>query len=123
MTERKQIVVVDVPAGITASEAEQLLNDACQPGYYLRAVTPLANGDSRAFFALRIQPEQKEHRPLSNIDGKEDEALAIIRAHSDDSIFSIVQRLQAVGIKRGKNWVSWKRQEMLGGKGAKFTSE
>jgi hypothetical protein len=112
MTDKRPIVVVDVPAGIAADETAQMLNDVCKRGYELRAVTATSDGHSRAFLSICVQPEQRIHGRGRDADGKESEALTIIRAHMDDSVFRLIQRLKDAGIKRGKNWVGWKRQEL-----------
>ena len=67
---------------------------------------------SRFLRTTVTQKKTEQSRPLRNADGKEDEALAIIRAHRSDSTFNLVERLKAAGIQRGKSWVSWKRKEM-----------
>lgn len=106
-SDKKHIVVIDIPSTSTAEEAAEMLNAVCDRGYYMRMVTPgLDGGAARAYFASRAQPEQKEPKPIRNTDGKDDDALAIIRAHIGDPISHLVRRLQAVGIKRGKTWVA-----------------
>ncbi len=109
MTEtQKRIAVVDVPGTATAEEAEQLLNAACDRGYYVLSIVPGLTG-VRAFLGKRRDPKLRGKQT----DGRHGEAMAIIKAHPRDSIRKLVGRLAAVGIKRGRTWVSEKRMELL----------
>jgi hypothetical protein len=109
---KKSVLVVDVPGTLTADEAEQLLNDACKPGYYPRAIVPGLDGSSRAYFALRVQSDSKESHPRRDADGKESEAISIIRAHVNESASRLERRLASSGIKRSQNWIGKKRLPM-----------
>ena len=114
MTEpTRQILVADVPADATAEEAEALLNAVCDRGYYVLAITPGLNGGARGFFGRRREPKSASR--LRNRDGREAEALDIIRRWSDESCRVLQKRLGAAGIKRGHSWVSEKRALIRGG--------
>ena len=104
----KRILVVDVPRGATAEEAEQLLNAPYDEGYYLdRLFDGFAEGIVRGFYKLRVKPER---------DGAEDEAaLAIVKEHPKASVREVVEFLKQAGIKRGRSWVSQKRFELYAG--------
>ena len=52
-------------------------------------------------------------RATGNRDGREKEALAIIREYPCDSSRELVERLEEVGIKRGRNWVCEKRRQLV----------
>lgn len=52
--------VVDIPAGVTAEVAEQLLNAPCDDGYYQFNMTHSGLPDgvtARVFYRLRVKPE------------------------------------------------------------------
>jgi hypothetical protein len=101
-------LVLEIGENESASDLQARLDKAGEDGFFLVNVV-----GRLAFLRTTVtQPKQKESKPLSNVDGKENEALDIIKAHMGDSIFNLVQRLNAVGIKRGKNWVCWKRREL-----------
>ena len=101
-------LVLEIGENESASDVQARLNKAGEDGFFLVNVV-----GRLAFLRTTVTQPKQESRPLGNADGKESEALAIIMAHSGDSIFNLVQRLQAAGIERGKNWVCWKRRELL----------
>jgi hypothetical protein len=109
--EKKRIMVVDVPLSDMAEAAEQRLNDVCEAGYYIIAIQPGERGTSRAFFGLRTRSDRSPDEPKPDDRNQKDGvALGILRAHINDSIFTLVRRLESAGIKRGRNWVSEKRR-------------
>ena len=55
---------------------------------------------------------QNEH-PRSDRDGQEVKALAIMKANPDKSIARILDLFKEAGIRRGHNWASAKRRELL----------
>jgi hypothetical protein len=113
-SERKRIVVVDVPKTCTAEKAEEMLNAACEQGYYVFAIHPGEGGGSRAFFNLRTRLEPGEvPKPRRDVDGREADAIAIIKANPARSITQLLGLFKQAGIKRGHNWVSIKRREIL----------
>lgn len=57
---KKQFRVVDIPAGATAEQAEQLLNEPCAAGYYLRSINMWPDKSARAVFNLRAKPEKED---------------------------------------------------------------
>ena len=106
------IIVVDVPLNATPEYAEHILNAACERGYYVLAILPGVMGGARGYFGKRRAPLLRGNKPKSNTDGKQDAALAIIKANPGDSIRQLVNRMQDAGIIRGKTWVSEKRMEL-----------
>ncbi len=112
LMEEKTIIAVDVPAGTTAQESEDILNAPSARGYYLVQIVPGAGTSAaRAFFKLRVRPE-KALKPLNtrtlnwrDRDGKTVEAEAIIRANPDVSVRKLVELLKGVDIRRGQTWV------------------
>jgi len=52
----------------------------------------------------------EEGNGRSNRDGREAEALTIIREWPEDTIQQLCDRLASAGIKRGRNWVWLKRR-------------
>jgi hypothetical protein len=52
-----------------------------------------------------FQPSDVSNPGMSNRDGRDAEALAIMREYSTDSLRFVVARLKERGIKRGKDWV------------------
>ena len=110
--QKKTIIVVDVPPNVAPEQAELLLNAACERGYYVLAVLPGVMGGARGYFGKRREPLLRGNKPKSNTDGKQDAALAIIKANPCYSIRQLVNRMQDAGIIRGKSWVSEKRMEL-----------
>ena len=53
-------------------------------------------------------------KPMGNVDGREADAIAIIRANLTLSLSNLVLKLKDSGIARKKTWVSQKRCELLG---------
>jgi hypothetical protein len=68
----------------------------------------------------------KKSGPKTNADGKDDAARAVIKAklkaQPDVTVRSLMKELQALGIKRGKTWVTDARIEARGS-GSKLQSE
>lgn len=52
---KKTIRVVDIPAGATAEQAEEMLNAVCNDGYYFMQFRSSETGETRAFFKLRAE--------------------------------------------------------------------
>lgn len=54
---KKKFRVVDIPAGATAEQAEQLLNDLCDEGYTLARFSSLGvgTGAERLYFKLPVK--------------------------------------------------------------------
>jgi hypothetical protein len=56
MSADKQIKVIDIPEGATAEEAERLLNEPYQSGYYLDKLIFTCSGvGARGFYRLRVK--------------------------------------------------------------------
>lgn len=106
--EAKMIRVLDLPVGASAEAAERALHDVCGEGFYLMAVYPLGTaGAFRAFY------KRRSVKPVRDADGKEAEALAIIKANPDMPIRKLAELLRQRGIRRGKSWVSEHRAECV----------
>ena len=120
------IEVVDVPPGASEDEARALLNRPCEVNrYMLVQVLPLPAGGCRAFYRLVSSAYDKkpgERGASANRDGKETEALQIIRDHVAESCTKLEQRLADAGIKRSVNWIGKKRLPMRA-KGSTLTYE
>jgi hypothetical protein len=102
--------VVDIQVGASAEEAERLLNEPYSDGFYLMQVYPVEGAAHRAFFKHRVL---KQNIPVRNRDGKEAEALAIIKANAHLPQRRIVELLDRAGIRRGLSWVNRKMIEMM----------
>lgn len=76
--------------------------------------------DALALFAGVENRPQEIRR--GDVDGRETEALAIIKADPDASLRQLVERLEDVGIRRGKTWISDKRYA-LKGSGSKHSAD
>lgn len=112
----KRIVVVDVPGTATTEQAEHLLNAAFAQGYYVLAIHPGEDGGARAFFNKRTRTEPSEiPKPRRNIDGREADALGIIRNNPTASISELIGMFKTAGFARGRNWVSERRREIQRG--------
>jgi hypothetical protein len=57
---KKTIRVVDIPSGVNAEQAEQLLNEPIADGYMLMTLRSLgvSSGAERAYFKLRVKPSK-----------------------------------------------------------------
>lgn len=108
----KQMMVVDMPFGTTAEQADVLLNGVCEQGYYVRTILPVENG-VRAYLNKRnpewvAQAAQAAENAQANRaarDAENSKALEIIKSAPRDSVRMLKARLAKAGIKRGKNWV------------------
>jgi hypothetical protein len=102
------IEVVDVPPGTSEADARELFNRPCTENtYMLVQVLQMADGTQRAIY--RLLARALDTKPETQPEGREEEALAIIRAHPRDSLTHLMARLKAAGITRGHSWVSCKR--------------
>jgi hypothetical protein len=105
------ILVVDTPANATAAEVEQMLNEPYGKGYFLQAVAcGLPGSGSRAVFRLRAQRDLLVRKS----DGKDGRARAFIQANVSMTVTALMSRLAALGIKRGKTWVTEARLSVRG---------
>ncbi len=105
------ILVVDTPANATAAEVEQMLNAPYGKGYFLQAVAcGLPGSGSRAIFRLRAQRDLLVRKS----DGKDERARAFIQANASMTVTALKSRLAALGIKRGKTWVTEARLAVRG---------
>jgi hypothetical protein len=61
-TTKKKFRVVDIPAGATAEQAEQLLNSVCDEGYTLARFSSLGvgTGAERMYFKLPAKLERED---------------------------------------------------------------
>jgi hypothetical protein len=106
--EQKKILVVDIPASASAEEAERLLTEPLEQGYYLKNVFPWPGLGARAVYPLLAKRETTD-KP---VDGHEEDALQIIRNNPTLSIRALVLKLRIAGIERSKTWVGDKRFEL-----------
>ena len=108
------ILVVDTPANATAAEVEQMFNEPYGKGYFLQAVAcGLPGSGSRAVFRLRAQRDLLVRKS----DGKDGRARAFIQANASMTVTALMSRLSAMGIKRGKTWVTEARLAVRGARG------
>lgn len=97
-------LVIDVPEGTTAEQAEALLN-APGDSYFCFQVLPVA-GSHRAYLRSYKQTPTKAEVAEGNAEKVGDAtALSILRANPGKSVRVIESLLQAAGIKRGRRWV------------------
>lgn len=103
--------VIDIPLDTTAQEAEDLLNAPYEEGYYLASVVVWDRLGARAFYKRRFwaAPGAGTGRNKANRDGEDEAAKAVIRANDALTVQALVKKLAALGIKRGKTWVSTAR--------------
>jgi hypothetical protein len=103
-----QNLVLEIGENESAADVQTRLNKAAGDGFFLVNVV-----GRLAFLRTTVmQKKPEERRPLSNVDGKEDVALSIIRDHVEDSCTKLEQRLAEAGIKRSVNWIGKKRLPM-----------
>lgn len=100
MDGEKLIIAVDVPSWASAEDAERIFNQPYSRGYYVLSIGQRADGSARGFFKKSRDPEQNP---------KDEEALAIIRAHPRDSVTHLLARFKAAALKRSHNWISQQR--------------
>ena len=126
-TERMQPVirVVDIPDEVTAKEAERLMNAPCEEANYLLVnvlyMEPLRS--TRAVYRLSAR-EQAERPDIARSvgvggnkadrDGKDDAARAVIKANVTMTVTVLIAKLKALGIERGKTWVTEARLAVRG---------
>ena len=116
-TERRAVIrVVDVPDAATAEEAERLMNGPCDQANYLLVnvlyMEPLRS--TRAVY--RLSAREQAGKPAArtvgvggnkaNRDGKDEAARAVIKANATTTVTALIAKLRALGIKRGKTWVT-----------------
>lgn len=115
-TEKKQIIVVDVPVGATAQGIEDALNAPYQDGYYFAGLLNTESGaPSRALFRryrVRAEGPTGTGGPPSNRDGKEGDALAFMGSHPNLTLRETRAALAGRGIKRSVAWLSDKKAEL-----------
>jgi hypothetical protein len=105
MENKKQLVVVDLFGNTNAEQAERLLNDVLERGYYIFAAHPGEGGGSRVFFnARRNLPLFGKSGPKGNSDGKDDAAFAYIAQNCSHTCAALVEELEAMGIVRKTTW-------------------
>ena len=115
----KRFLIIDMPAGISPEDAERLLNEPYEQGYYLRSIVPWPGVGARAVYQLlaKLMTDDEATEPAgpkADADGREEEAIQVIRAHPDFSLRDIVVKLEEAGIKRSRSWVGEKRLKLLG---------
>jgi len=124
-TERMRVIrVVDVPDAATAEEAERLMNGPLDQANYLLVnvlyMEPLRS--TRAVY--RLSAREQAGRPdiarsvvagnKANRDGKDEAARAVIKANVTMTVTALIAKLKALGIKRGKTWVTEARLAVRG---------
>jgi hypothetical protein len=113
----KQIVVIDIPADATTEDAELAMTAEYERDYYAVAAIPWGNFGARFFFVKRREQAKSVNGMPPNDDGREDEAVALLRAHPDTAVMELVMRLREAGIYRGRNWVSGRLKLMVADRG------
>lgn len=106
------VLVVDIPANATREETQRLVNEPLADGYYFGSVcSGFSDVAARAFFRLRV-----DKKPLTrkDRDGMETPALAFISGNMDMSLRKIQTALEAIGIKRRKDWIQQKKVSIRG---------
>ena len=125
-TERMRTVirVVDVPDAATAEEAERLMNGPYDQANYILVnvlyMEPLRS--TRAVY--RLSAREQAGRPdiarsvvagnKANRDGKDEAARAVIKANVTMTVTALIAKLKALGIERGKTWVTEARLAVRG---------
>jgi hypothetical protein len=105
----RMVRVIDIPKGMPAEDAERLLHEPYEDGFYLMHVYPLEGAAThRAYFKHRVIKDE----PVRDRDGQEQRALAVIADYRNESSRKLVTRLRALGIKRSQSWVYRKRAEL-----------
>ena len=125
-TERMRVIrVVDVPDAATAEEAERLMNGPLDQANYL-LVNVLYMEPLRSMRAVyRLSAREQAERPdiarsvgvggnKADRDGKDDAARAVIKANVTMTVTALIAKLKALGIKRGKTWVTEARLAVRG---------
>ena len=103
--EKPSVLVMEVPAGLSVGEIQQLVNAPLEDGgYYFAGVAPYGPG-AIAFFRLKVEKVQAQA-------ADEDAALAILKANPRLSCAKMTALLAAHNIKRGSQWVYTRRAEL-----------
>jgi len=114
----QSMLVIDIPAGSTAAEAQALLDGPCRQGYFLVNVV-----GQLAFLRMPVakRNEVPKTSQKANADGKDAAAEQFISQHPEMSIRDLVTALADFGIPRKKTWVSDTRLR-LRGSGSKLSA-
>ena len=103
--EQPVLMVVNIPAGLSADAVQQLVNDPLQDdAYYFAGVIPYGQG-ALAFFRISAA-EKTRQKP------DEDAALAFLKANPLLSCTKLRVSLAAKGINRTNQWVYTRRAEL-----------
>jgi hypothetical protein len=106
-TEKPAVLVVEIPAGLSTGNIQDLVNASVQDdSYYFAGAAAYACG-LLAFFRLRVEKTLHE-KPLPN----EDVALAVLKAHPRLSCAKMTAMLRARGFPRTAQWVLTRRAEV-----------
>ena len=116
-------LVLELGESESATEVQARLDKAAGDGFFLVSVA-----GRFAFLRTTVTHQKASKNPsspghggnISNRDGQDDAARAIIKANSTWTVKPLVKLLAESGIKRGKSWVTEARLETRGG--SKITS-
>ena len=105
------------------------MNGPCDQANYLLVnvlyMEPLRS--TRAFFRLSAREQAVRPNTARSVgvggnkadrDGKDDAARAVIKANVTTTVTALIAKLKALGIKRGKTWVTEARLAVRGVRGA-----
>ena len=102
------MVCIDVPHNTTPDEAAKLLDGPNQGDYYLHRIVEWPGVGVRAFFGLRIKPEDKPSG-----QALEARAVQFIRDNREMSVKELCAGLKALRYVRSQPWVAAKRAEIV----------
>lgn len=99
-------LVVDVPFGMTAEDAERLLNEPYARGYYIHRSMEWIDG-ARVIYVHRVKPI------ATNGPTKESQAMQFLRDNREMSANQLVAAFKALGFPRSSVWIGKKRMEVI----------
>jgi hypothetical protein len=104
-SEKSVIIVLDIPAGAPAEDAERLLNEPYAEGYNLVNAFPAGNA-IRALYRLSAEARKPDTQK------EDEEAIAFLKANIQLTTREAYIQLSAKGIKKSQTWIDLKRTEL-----------
>jgi hypothetical protein len=89
-----------------------LLKNVKQRDFTAKSFKVTSDPDCRLHFVPESEGAKMSHKPAADKDGREAEALQVIRDNPGLTQAKLVTKLKALGIKRGRSWVGNKKGEL-----------
>ena len=106
------ILVLDLPASMTAEESAEALNVHCSQGYYASSVVAWPGTGARVFLRRYAAPRPKAVTDVSP-QTRETRAVQFMRDNREMSAKELAAGIKALGFPRSVAWVTKKRIEIV----------